>query len=43
MHAPVIALSFTELLQRLFFNKGQHWYWLNKTFQGYGDAYDGQS
>jgi hypothetical protein len=36
----VIALSFTELLQRLFDNGGGYWYWLSGGAPGYGDAYD---
>jgi len=37
---PVIARSFTELLQKLIENGGQHWYWLEDGFAGFGDAYD---
>jgi hypothetical protein len=34
---PVIALSFTELLERLLNSRGQP-YWLDPRFSGYGDA-----
>ncbi len=37
---PIIARSFTELLQRLFESKGGRWFWLSKGFQPIGDAYD---
>ncbi|WP_420852123.1 SMI1/KNR4 family protein [Paenibacillus hamazuiensis] len=37
---PIIAVSFTDLLERLLHNKGQRWYWLNDTFDPLGDAYD---
>ncbi|MDY7224713.1 SMI1/KNR4 family protein [Halalkalibacterium halodurans] len=37
----VIATSFTDLLERLIDNQGQHWYWLQDTFEDLGDAYDG--
>lgn len=37
---PIIATSFKNLLERLFWNKGQHWYWLADDFQPLGDAYD---
>lgn len=36
----VIAMSFIELLQRLFDNGGGYWYWLAEDALGYGDAYD---
>jgi len=36
----VVALSFTELLRRLFDNGGAHWYWLGSNAPAYGDAYD---
>ena len=35
----VVALSFTELLQRLFDNGGGYWYWLADKAPHYGDAY----
>lgn len=37
---PIIALSFTELLTRLYVKRGQHWYWLQPDFVSLGDAYD---
>jgi hypothetical protein len=37
---PIIARSFTELLQRLFENRGAYPYWLRDDFQRIGDAYD---
>jgi hypothetical protein len=37
---PIIATSFSELLQRLIENRGQHWYWLQEGFESLGDAYD---
>ena len=37
---PIIALSFTDALQRLFENKGDYWYWFRSDFQSLGDAYD---
>ncbi len=37
---PIIATSFSDLLSRLFENKGQHWYWLRPEFESVGDAYD---
>lgn len=36
----VIARSFTDLLERLLKNNGQHWYWLRDDFVSMGDAYD---
>jgi antitoxin YokJ len=36
---PIIAMCFTELLERLFADSGEHWYWARKDFQAYGDAY----
>lgn len=38
--SPVIAKSFTDLLRRLFDNRGERWYWLRSEFVGLGDAYD---
>ena len=38
---PVIAKSFSELLQALFEADGNELYWLNKSFALLGDAYDG--
>jgi hypothetical protein len=37
---PVVATSFTDLIDRLLSNAGQHWYWLRPGFQSLGDAYD---
>lgn len=37
----VIALSFTDLIERLITAQGGHWYWLEPEFSGLGDAYDG--
>jgi antitoxin YokJ len=37
---PVIALSFSDLLEALIRNKGEHWYWLQPSFRSLGDAYD---
>jgi hypothetical protein len=37
---PIIATSFSELLQCLIENHGQHWYWLRSGFKSLGDAYD---
>jgi antitoxin YokJ len=36
----VIALSFTDLLERLLAAHGGHWYWLEPDFAPLGDAYD---
>ncbi len=38
--SQVIAISFTELLNRLVQNNGKYWYWLNEDFVSLGDAYD---
>jgi antitoxin YokJ len=37
---PIIANSFTDLLERLIMNNGKHWYWLRDDFTSLGDAYD---
>jgi hypothetical protein len=37
---PIIARSFTELLERLLDNHGRYPYWLRDDFEGMGDAYD---
>ncbi|MBP1995842.1 SMI1/KNR4 family protein [Paenibacillus eucommiae] len=37
---PVIAKSFTELLERSIQNNGERWYWLKEDFESIGDAYD---
>lgn len=38
--SPIIAKSFTELLDRLVKKNGERWYWLNEDFESLGDAYD---
>jgi hypothetical protein len=38
--AAIIALSFTDLLERLLAARGGHWYWLEPDFVSLGDAYD---
>lgn len=38
---PIIARTFTELLENLILNKGRQWYWLREGFTPIGDAYDG--
>ena len=37
---PIIARSFSELLRRLYHNRGEYYYWLKDDFDEYGDAYD---
>lgn len=37
---PIIAESFIKLLESLFFNNGEYWYWLKNEFEYLGDAYD---
>jgi hypothetical protein len=37
---PIIARSFTELVTRLYENRGGYWYWLRPDFISLGDAYD---
>lgn len=39
-YSPIIAVSFTDLLQRLIENKGERWYWEQPGFKSLGDAYD---
>jgi len=39
-NSPIIAKSFTDLLERLIDNRGQHWYWLREDFVSLGEAYD---
>ena len=39
-HCAVVALSFTDLLERLLAARGGHWYWLEPGFVSLGDAYD---
>ena len=36
----IIAKSFTELLDRIYNSNGNIWYWIEKNFTPYGDAYD---
>lgn len=36
----IVAMSFTELLQGLFENRGEYLYWLRDGFRELGDAYD---
>ncbi|WP_342565752.1 SMI1/KNR4 family protein [Paenibacillus sp. FSL R7-0345] len=38
---PVIAKSFTDLLQCLLANQGGYFYWLEDEFVSLGDGYDG--
>lgn len=38
--SSIIALSFTDLLERMYDNRGQYWYWLQPSFESLGDAYD---
>lgn len=38
--STVIAHSFTDLLERLFRSKGDHWYWYRDDFKSLGVAYD---
>ena len=40
-YCTVIALSFTELLNRVAQAEGKP-FWLEETFDGYGDAYEGE-
>ena len=37
--SPIIAKSFTELLEKLISNE-KEWFWLDSSFQSYGDAYE---
>ncbi|WP_312886473.1 SMI1/KNR4 family protein [Paenibacillus foliorum] len=37
---PVVAKTFTELINRLVQNNGERWYWLSEDFESLGDAYD---
>lgn len=39
-NTPIIAKSFTELLNCLVENNGDYWYFLKKDYVSYGDAYD---
>jgi hypothetical protein len=38
--SQIIALSFSELLERTIQTGGEYWYWLRPDFQSLGDAYD---
>lgn len=38
--SPIIAESFTQLLERLLQSRGGRWYWLREDFRPIGDAYD---
>jgi hypothetical protein len=38
--SAIIAVSFTDLLERLLAAHGGHWYWLEPGFTSLGDAYD---
>lgn len=37
---PIIAFSFSELLEKIFNCKGGYWFWLADDFTYLGDAYD---
>ncbi|WDE09015.1 SMI1/KNR4 family protein [Thalassomonas viridans] len=37
---PILAISFSELLKRIFNCKGGYWFWLADEFINLGDAYD---
>jgi hypothetical protein len=38
---PVVATSFTDLVERLFEAEGRAFYWYEPSFESLGDAYDG--
>lgn len=38
--SPIVAMSFTELLEKIFESNGKYWYWLADDFVSLGDAYD---
>lgn len=38
--ANIIALSFTELMEKIIENNGDYWFFLQENFHSYGDAYD---
>jgi antitoxin YokJ len=38
---PIVASSFSDLLERLLENQGDYWYFLKNDFVPLGDAYDG--
>lgn len=37
---PILAASFTELLERIYRCQGGYWFWLADDFTSLGDAYD---
>jgi hypothetical protein len=37
---PIIAKNFTALLEDLYNNRGEYWYWLQNNFISLGDAYE---
>ena len=38
--SAIVALSFTDLIENIFTNKGGYWFWLQDEFKSLGDAYD---
>lgn len=38
---PIVAESFTELLERFVKNNGEYFFFLDDSFESYGDAFDG--
>ena len=38
--SPILACSFTELLESLYKSRGDYWFWLSNDFHVIGDAYD---
>lgn len=38
--SPIIAWSFTDLLDRIIASPGEYFYWMEPTFDHLGDAYD---
>lgn len=38
---PIVASSFSDLLERLLKSQGDYWYFLKEDFISLGDAYDG--
>lgn len=41
-NCPVVATSFTDMLERAFASRGQRAWWLEDGFGSLGDAYDGE-
>jgi antitoxin YokJ len=39
-YMPVVALSLYDLLNNLYANQGEYWFWLRSGFLSLGDAYD---